>query len=899
MKNRTQIFLAALILVLLTVPTALSTVYTDYFWFKALGYDSVYVKIISTAVLLFLGTSLLSYLFFVLNAYLTGETDLKTRHGYTAALAMLMGLSASTSWESLLRFLHQKPFGVADPIFSYDISYYFFTLPFYRLIQNMLFYLIALTVVGVILLYLKNREITLVQTEYNEDPQSYIPGMRMQFSGIRVGDKAKTHLFVLAGLFFMVLGVKHHLDQFNVLYSESGVIYGASYADVNAFLPALSLLVFVSLVTGVLCIAAAIQKHRKKPGMWSMVAGAATVYLITLSLGTGLYPALIQQYKVQPNEYAVEEEYIKYNIEYTRSAFNLRGIEVKEITPKENASMEYIKRNRDIMENIRLWDWRPLKQTYKQLQEIRSYYDFTDVDVDRYVMDDKITQVMLSAREMNTHELSSEAQTWVNLHLLYTHGYGVCMSPVNEYTEGGLPTFIIKDIPPQTTIEQLKIREPAIYYGENAENFVVVKTSTQEFDYPMGDVNKYVSYEGCGGVPISSFFDQLMFALRFGDVNLILSEYITPESRIMFKRNIRDRVNSIAPFLAYDPDPYIVNAGGRLYWIIDAYTYSQSYPYSTPVDGVDLNYIRNSVKVVIDSYNGDISFYVVDEKDPLLETYADIYPALFRPVDDMPSALREHLRYPEALFNLQAQVYGVYHMTDPKVFYNKEDKWVIPDEIYGQESKQQMVPYYIITQLPGDEGLEFILMIPFTPRSKDNMIAWMAAKCDRLDYGELIIYKFPKEKLIYGPMQIEARIDQNDEISQQLTLWSQRGSYVIRGNLLVIPLEDTLLYVEPLYIQAEKATMPELKRIIVSYESKVVMEKTLDEAFMNLFSGVVVEDRIAEPGVNRSVEGLVDLALDYYAGAGQRLREGNWSGFGQELDGLGQALRELKNVTAS
>ncbi|MEA1924596.1 MAG: UPF0182 family protein [Candidatus Altiarchaeota archaeon] len=894
MKNKTQIILMAIILVVMVILPATATIYTDYIWYHALGYESVYLTMIYTALGLFLATGVVSYIIFTLNLYLADRKTGSYKKKYMLALiaALLVALTVSSSWETVLKYQNQAAFNQKDPIFQQDISFYLFTLPLHRLVQNMLIYITVLSIIGVLLVYLKNQEISLLQMEQAGDAGLLSPGMQLQITGLRIGNKARKHLYVLAGVFFLVLTWKHHLDRYNILYSESGVIYGASYADVNAFLPALSLLIFTALVTGILLFISAIQKHRKKPDMWGMALGAVALYVMVLSVGTGLYPSLIQQYKVQPNEYVLEEEYIKHNIQYTRQAYNLQEIQEKDITPVENASIEHVTKNRDIVENIRLWDWRPLKQTYKQLQEIRSYYDFNDVDVDRYKLDNRYTQVMLSAREMNTQKLSSEAQTWVNTHLLYTHGYGVCMSPVNEYTEGGLPIFYIKDIPPQTEIPEIEVKRPEIYYGENTNNFVLVKTNTQEFDYPMGDQNKYVTYEGNGGVPLGSFLDQVMLALRFGDINLILSEYINPESRIMFKRSLKERVNGIAPFLAYDPDPYIINSEGRLYWIIDAYTYTSSYPYSTPNAG--LNYIRNPVKVVIDAYNGDTTYYVIDDEDPIIKTYQNMFPELFKPFKQMPEHLRGHIRYPEILFSIQADIYGIYHMTDPQVFYNKEDKWVIPNEIYGQGNKEVMDPYYIITKLPGEENLQFILMTPLTPRSRDNMIAWMAAKCDQPDYGDMVIYKFPKEKLIYGPMQIEARVDQNDEISQQLTLWSQRGSYVIRGNLLVIPVEDTLLYIEPLYIQAEKATMPELKRIIVSYKSRVVMEKTLEEAFRKLF---IEEPREKPPeiGDNRTIEELIDLSVENYNRAQEHLREGNWSGFGWELDELEVNLRKMQN----
>jgi len=889
------VFFIAFFILIFVIPNV-AVLYSDLLWFQSLEYGSVFMTVLTTKIGIFLLATFILFFLISINAYLADRKGkLKRKYIAIAILSAIVGLILSGSWEIILRYLNQEEFGMIDPIFSKDIGFYIFTLPFYRLVQNFLFFIVLSSIIAITVIYLNKKEIVLIKPVVEVEEEGYIiPGQEFPLAGLEVSKKAKAHLYGLIAIFFLLIAWKNYLDRFDILYSERGVIFGASYADINAFLPVLSLLIFISLVVAILFLTSSVLALTSKLEIKGLLIAVVAIYVLAL-LGTIAYPGVIQQYRVLPNEISMEREYIERNIEYTRNAYGLNDIQEIALIPKENISMEYISENQDIIKNIRLWDWRPLKQTYKQMQEIRSYYDFNDVDVDRYTIEDEYTQVMLSPREMDYEQLSEEAKTWVNRHLLYTHGYGICMSPVNKFTEGGLPEFLVKDIPPRSEFKNLIIERPEIYYGERTDHFIVVKTTTEEFDYPKGDRNEFTTYKGTGGVELNSFIERLIMSIRFGDINLILSHYITSESRILFNRNIHQRVGEIAPFLLYDPDPYVVTVDGKTYWIQDAYTYTNRYPYSTPHENMNINYIRNSVKVVIDAYNGNTIFYVIDPEDPLIETYMNIFPDLFKRFEDMPDGLKKHIRYPEGLFNIQANVYGIYHMTDPTVFYNKEDKWVIPNEIYGQGVKQEMAPYYIITRLPGEESLEFILMIPLTPKNKDNMIAWMGAKCDK-DYGKLIIYKFPKEKLIYGPMQIEARIDQDDQISQQLTLWSQYGSDVIRGNTLVIPVEDTLLYVEPLYIKAEQATMPELKRVVVSYRSKVVMEKNLDLAFSKLFE-IEIEEIPPRERENKTIGELIDLALEHFNSAQIYIREGNWTGFGEELEKLERALIDMKNVT--
>jgi uncharacterized membrane protein (UPF0182 family) len=543
--------------------------------------------------------------------------------------------------------------------------------------------------------------------------------------------------------------------------------------------------------------------------------------------------------------------------------------------------------------NIRLWDYRPVRDTYSQIQEFRLYYDFVDVDVDRYSLDDTYRQVTLSAREMATEQLQS--RTWLNEHLQFTHGYGLVLSPVNEVTSDGLPELWVRDLPPRT-VPGLEITRPEIYHGEKTDSYVFVNSTIEEFDYPSGDQNITTTYEGHGGVLMDSPLKRAAFAYRFGDVSVVLSNYLTRETRVMLYRNVHERVRQVAPFLLYDSDPYLVIADGRLIWLQDAYTATSMYPYSQPYYD-RFNYIRNSVKVTIDAYDGDVTFYVVDNQDPLIRAYAAIFPALFKPWDQMPPALRSHVRYPEGLFLIQAEMNNTYHMQNPTVFYNKEDLWATAHDVSGG-TEQPMEPYYVILRLPGQEMQEFVLIQPFTPANKQNMVAWMAARCDGEDYGKLLLYKFNKQELVYGPLQIEARIDQEPVISSQLSLWNQRGSQVIRGNLLVIPIEHSLLYVEPLYLQAETGQLPELKRVIVASGDRIIMTTTLDEALAS-FGGAPVTPppEEVEPTEPSNAHDLALSAMEHYERAQEYLQEGDWAGYGAELEAMQNDLQALEEAT--
>ena len=614
------------------------------------------------------------------------------------------------------------------------------------------------------------------------------------------------------------------------------------------------------------------------------------VYLLTFFIAPSVIPGIVQSLKVSPNEMNLEQPFIENNIRFTRIAYNLDNVEEIDFDVQLSLTPEILENETEIIDNIRILDWRPLTQTYKQTQEIRLYYDLSEIDIDRYNIDGKYTQVLLSARELDQQQIAENAKTWVNLHEVYTHGFGVVMSPVNAVTDQGLPNYLIKDIPPTTEEPILEIDNPRIYYGEKDNDYVLVNTKTDEFDYPKGNTNEYINYDGNGGIVLDTFTKKLLMAIRFMDIKILLSTDITSESKIMFNRNIQDRISKITPFLLLDEDPYLVINEGKLFWIQDAYTISGNFPYSEKIGGI--NYMRNPVKIIVDTYNGDVTYYIIDDSDPLMETYSNIFPEEFKTYEEFPEGLKEHIRYPEGLFKVQTYIYNDYHMDDATVFYNKEDAWETPSEVYGTGQEVDVEPYYIITKLPEEETEEFILMTSFTPLKKDNMIAWMAARSDGDNYGKLLLYKFSKDKLVYGPLQIEAKFDQDSEISQQLTLWSQQGSRVTRGNLLVIPIKDSILYIEPLYIQAETGQLPELKRVLVSDGERVVMEIDLATALEALFGKATTKTTTTTLQEDKTNEELISEAQTYYNNMENNAGT-NWTAYGENFDRLGEILGKL------
>jgi uncharacterized protein len=788
--------------------------------------------------------------------------------GGAGLLALLSAWGEVRNWGVFLRFLDQVPYGANDPVYNKDIGFYLFSLPAYVVIKNWMLIALFLSALFAAAIYWVHGDI-----EWSAVRRSMSPA-------------AIAHGSVLLGCFFAVKAWSYALDRYLLLYGDNGVVVGAGYTDVHVELPALWLLIALSVVAAFIAWANARTRTYRPPA-----AAAGLVFGGSLVLA-GLVPALFQRVYVKPSELALEKPYIERSIALTQQAYNLRQITTKPFPAEQDLTSKTLEANKATIDNIRLWDWQPLMDAYVQLQEIRTYYKFHDVDVDRYWLNAAYQSVMLSARELDSSLLPPNAQTWVNRHLLFTHGNGVVMSPVTRKSAEGLPLFYLHDIPPVATGGP-EIREPRIYYGEETDTYVVSKASTPEFDYPKGKDNVYAAYDGTGGVPAGGILRRLLFAWYFNDVNLLLSRYITGDSRIMLRRNIKERVRAIAPFLRLDHDPYLVIGDGRLFWMQDAYTTSDYFPYAQPARGFDLNYIRNSVKVVVDAYNGTVEFYLMDISDPIVATYQRIFPDLFKPFAAMPADLQKHIRYPEDLFLIQAQLYQAYHMEAAEVFYNREDLWQFPRQP-GSGGTTRMVPYYIIMRLPGETQAEFFLMLPMVPSRRDNMIAWLAARCDPPDYGKLIVYEFPKEKLVYGPFQIEALINQNTYISQQLSLWNQLGSRVIRGNLLVIPIESSILYVSPLYLRAEQGQLPELKRVIAAYGDHVVMEETLAEALSALFADSATpaspptQAPLAGPTADRARQ-----ALEHYNRAIERLKSGDWAGFGTELDAMRALLQAI------
>jgi uncharacterized membrane protein (UPF0182 family) len=785
-------------------------------------------------------------------------------------LALLVAWGQVDSWAIFLRFLYQVPAGASDPLYNKDIGFYLFALPAYVAIKNWMLFTLFLSALFAGAIYLVHGDI-----EYNIHRRSVTPAVI-------------AHGSVLLGLFFAVKAWSYALDRYLLLYGDNGVVVGASYTDIHVGLPVLWLLIGLSIIAAIAAwVNVKVRTFRIPVAAAVLVFGASIVF-------SGVIPALFNRIFVKPNELQLEKPYIQRNIALTQLAYNLHQITAKPFPAEQDLTLKTLETNKATIDNIRLWDWQPLMDAYMQLQEIRTYYKFHDVDVDRYWLDGAYQSVMLSARELKSSLLPPNAQTWVNTHVLFTHGNGVVMSPVTRSTADGLPVFYLRDIPPIWTGGP-EIREPRIYYGEETDGYVIVKGSTPEFDYPKGKENIYATYDGSGGIPIGGILRRNLFAWYFGDINLLLSSYITGESRIMIRRLIRERIGAIAPFLRLDHDPYLVISSGKLYWIQDAYTTSDYFPYAQPAQRLDLNYIRNSVKVVVDAYNGTVDFYLIDAADPIARTYQRIFPDLFKPFAAMPADLQKHIRYPEDLFRIQAQVYQAYHMEAAEVFYNREDLWQFPREPAGGGTTL-LSPYYIIMRLPGEPQAEFFLMLPMVPSRRDNMIAWLAARCDPPDYGKLIVYEFPKDKLIYGPFQIEALINQNTEISQQLTLWNQMGSRVIRGNLLVIPIENSILYVSPLYLRAEQGQLPELKRVIAAYGGRVVMKETLPEALAALFeTGAAPRLPSAAMGTAPTSPAGAQAreALDHYNQAIERLKSGDWAGFGTELDAMRGLLENL------
>jgi hypothetical protein len=907
-ESRIQLIIVGLFVAVGFVWPTISGYYTDWLWFVETGYQQVFVTSLSTRVGLGAAVALATFV------VLFGNFRLAFRHfadpyivlglspadatpivlqrrgvawlvGLVSAVAAIAaGVLGSSRWMVWLQYRHATPFGDRDPVFGQDVGFYVFQLPWYGFVRDLLLGVFVLALAGSAIIYL-------------------LPGRAAgapggPFAALRV---ARRHLSLLTAAVLLLLGAGTWLEGFSLLNSPAGIIQGATYADVTAQLPALRLLGVAAAVGAVMALAQAFT-----PRAWLALGGFALYGAIWA--GGLVFVTAFQRLVVTPNEQVKETPYIGYNISATRKAFGLNNVEERELSGEALLTKADIEANAETIGNVRLWDQQPLLDTFGQIQEIRTYYDFASVDVDRYVINGRYRQVMLSARELNSESLPSKS--WINEHLTFTHGYGLTLGPVNEVTQEGLPVLFIKNLPPESSVD-LEVQEPSIYFGELSNSHVFVGTNAREFHYPRGDDNVFRSYDGRGGVPLGSILRRLMFASRFRSFKVLLSEDLSAESRVIFNRRIATRVTAIAPFLSYDRDPYLVIAEGRLFWIQDAYTLTGQYPYSTRTEG-GFNYIRNSVKAVIDAYHGTTTFYLADPSDPIAQTIGKAFPGLLKPLAEMPAPLRQHIRYPEGIFRTQSAMYATYHMTNPAVFYNKEDQWEVPS-IESARASAPMDPYYTIMRLPKERDAEFVQMLPFTPRRKDNLAAWLVARSDGEHYGKMLVFQFPKQKVVFGPRQIVARINQDQVISPQITLWNQQGSEVIQGTLLVIPIEESLLYVRPLYLRAAGGKIPELKRVIVAYHNQIVMEETLDAAIARIFGrGAAVRPagdaappaggagpRAAPLTGGENVEALAARARQHYERAVEAQRAGDWARYGEEIKQLGTVLEQMAKTPAA
>jgi hypothetical protein len=874
----------------------------EYLWLEALGLESVFWTIRPLKAGLFLSVFILVLFYFWINfRILSSHLDLaraaatlmvagqgsgiaaaflslasdheggsgRARSGtprllilLAVGIALIFAAVFYSHWDTFLRFHWSVAYGKADPIYARDIGFYLFELPFLELLQNSMLAATFIASSALMIAY------------------SYAGPVRLSWrEGVSGPPELVRHLAANLAFFMVALAWGYYLDRFALLQSSRGAVYGAGYTDAYIVRPALWIGIGATLaLAAALLLPRTVGKGALAP---IPVGGYLAISVVSLTI----VPSVVQSFHVKPNELELEQPFLRHNIAFTREAYGLDQLDERSYRALNGLTLADLGRNNETISNIRLWDWRPLGETFRQLQRIRAYYEFGDVDVDRYRVGDADRQVMLAARELSGN-LPGKAETWVNRYLQYTHGYGLVMSLAAEKDDQGAPVLVVKDLPPVAE-GGLSVTLPAIYYGEAVSDYRIVATSVPEFDYPKGDENVYASYAGHGGIRLDSFWKRVLFAWHQFDVSILLTSYITPESRIQLWRSVQDRIRRIAPFLRLDEDPYLVISEGRLYWIQDAYTVSSWFPYAEPHEG-EFNYIRNSVKVVIDAYDGAVDFYVIEPDDPVLRVYREALPSLFTALDRMPDGLRHHVRYPQDLFEAQVAKYSRYHMTVPQVFYNDEDLWAVPWERHGGE-QILMEPYYVLMKLPQEKQLQFLLMTPLTPSRRDNMIAWMAARCDFPAYGELIVYKLPKERLILGPIQIEATINQDPLISQQLALWDQRGSRVIRGNLLVIPIEQSFLYVEPVYLVAEGTNIPQLKRVIVSDGDRLAMEPTLQKALAVVFGG---RDRRASQAQVAEGSNQLSRAREALMEAEAALRQGDWDTFGAAMQRLKHLLGE-------
>ena len=907
MLKRTVPIVLAVLFFLFLFGGSLIGPYTDWLWFRQMQYSGVFLTVLTTKLWLGVAGAALLFCLLWINLRVARRPTHATlefqgrnvlampdRHLVEprvnrmlpvaiVLVSLFAGLVVGNSlWEQVLLCLNPMRFGQVDPLFDNDLGFYVFQLPLLKSLYRLFMVAMGLCVVLSAAVYIFDERVVVTED--------------IQFSSL---PRVKRHLMTLLGIMCMAKALSYRLTMYELLYSPHGVAAGASYTDVQILLPVLWVQIVAAGVAAIGVIWFGFRMGRK------LLAGLLAIWLGVSVLGGWVLPVAVQVLKVTPNELNAERPYIERNITFTRAAYNVDDVEERDFSVEESLTPELLVANQLTVENIRLWDHRPLLSTYSQLQAIRTYYDFHDVDNDRYTIGGKYRQVMLSARELNYEALPS--RTWVNEQLTYTHGYGVVLSPVNRILREGEPAFLLKDIPTEGHSD-LKLDRPEIYYGETVNPYVFVRTNAREFDYPVGDQNKYTHYEGDGGVPVGGWLKRLLWAFRLKSLSILMNTDVHAESRIMLYRRVLDRLQRLAPFLLFDQDPYIVLSGGKLYWICDAYTRTSYYPYSQPT-GPYGNYVRNSVKAIVDAYDGTVDFYVFEPEDPIILSYQKVFPGTFKPLDQMSTDLRRHIRVPKTLFEIQARIYAKYHMTDPQIFYQNEDLWEFPKETYRQDERE-MEPYHNIMRLPGEaqEQEEFVLMLPFTPQGKHVLRAWMCARNDGDQYGKLLVYNFPKGEQVDGPYQIEARVSQNEQIREQLALWIQGGDVVIRGNLLVVPIANSLLYVEPVFLQAARGEIPELKRVILAYGDRIVMERNLELSLEKLFDRELALAKASQPvapdiGAKQGAAEPTSprLSPEMVRRAWQHLQQAkgsygdDWAKFGQQMKKLEQVLKDLND----
>lgn len=915
LKKRHYIIPLVIVLILIFISSfnTIINFITDYQWFRELGLTDTFLKRLKTQItigiptfILLLVTIYFYFRFIKKKHYKASEIDNKENNdkwlnrGFLIISFFLSSIISrifiNNLWFNILQFTNRTSFNLNDPIFNRDISFYVFILPLLKSVIGLLFFLIIVLLILTFIIYVLL--FSFRRSEYNmyEDEGLFNIRRVPRFINRKALKNAAFQLGILGSSVFLVLGLNYWLNSYELLYSPKGVIFGAGFTDVNVTLWVYRIMAVASLIYAIILLISIRRKSFKKA-----IIGIGILFAISIIGGIG--SGLVQRFIVEPNEISREEKYIKHHIEYTQKAYGLDDVEEREFPVSQNLTKEDLLRNEDIVNNIRINDYLPITQTYNQLQAIRLYYTFNDVDIDRYIIDGKYTQAFLSARELDQQNL--QTKTWINKHLKYTHGYGIVLSPVNAVTASGQPDLLIKNIPPVSDSD-LVIERPEIYFGEATNDYIIVNTDEMEFDYPEGSDNKHTMYEGEAGIELKGL-NRILYAIKERNYKILVSSNINPDSRIVMYRNIMERVNKIAPFIEYDEDPYIVlnQDDGKLYWIIDGYTVTDKYPYSQPFsEETNINYIRNSVKVVIDAYNGTTKYYVFDQYDPIVQTYKKIFPDLFIDGSEMPQGLLNHVRYPQTLFDIQSEVYRIYHVDNPMVFYNEEDLWDIALEKYMSE-ELQVESNYVMFKLPDEDNVEFLLTVPYTPRTKPNMTSFFVARNDGENYGKLFLYKFPKGITVDGPMMVESRIDQNTDISEEFTLWSQQGSRVLRGNMVIVPIESSLLYVEPIYLESDSEnSLPEMKRVVVSFGDKIVMRESLKGALEDIFGTIdEVQEELPpseeikerEEG-DRDIQELVNRANELFNSAKEALRNGNWADYGKYIEELEEVLSHMESI---